>query len=134
MTVAGAAGVVSVDPQQTKLLQEYKLGRPLTGCHWDVHSRYVFCGAEDYLIHRVDVGDGHEDLLAGHDSWVRAFGSAPDGETLYSGGYDGRLIFWPVAGERPEPLRVIECIAVGYGHWRSVLMVGSWRRAGMTVW
>ena len=99
---------MTADPQQTKLLREYKLGRPLTGCHWDVRSRYVFCGAEDFLIHRLDMGDGGETLLAGHESWVRAFGSAPDGETLYSGGYDGRLIFWPVAGERPEPLRVIE--------------------------
>jgi WD40 repeat protein len=98
----------SVDPQQTKLMQEYQLDRPLTACHWDPLSRFLFCGAEDFLVHRIDPVSGQMTSLAGHDSWVRAFGSSVDGETLYSGGYDGRLIFWSAAAEQPEPLRIID--------------------------
>ena len=38
-----SGGGVLLDPQQLKLLKEYRLERPLTSCHWDVRSRYVFC-------------------------------------------------------------------------------------------
>ncbi|MEY3175255.1 MAG: hypothetical protein RLZZ436_3169 [Planctomycetota bacterium] len=96
------------DPQQTKLLKEYKFERPLTACHWDPLARFLFCGAEDFLVHRLDPASDKHITLAAHDSWVRAFGSSADGATLYSGGYDGRLIFWPAAAEQPEPLRIIE--------------------------
>lgn len=102
------SGVAMADPQQWKLQKEYRLERPLTACHWDVRSRYVFCGAEDFVIHRVAAGDGVVKKLVGHESWVRAFGSSPDAEVLYSGGYDGRLLFWPVSGDESGPLRVIE--------------------------
>ena len=98
----------SVDPKQTKLLKEYKLDRPLTACHWDPQSRFIFCGAEDFLIHRIDPASDQSISLAAHDSWIRAFGSSSDGETLYSGGYDGRLITWPASAEKPEPLRITE--------------------------
>lgn len=98
----------TVDPKQTKLLQEYKLDRPLTACHWDPQSRFIFCGAEDFLIHRIDPVTGQSISLAAHESWIRAFGSSGDGETLYSGGYDGRLIYWPASSEKPEPSRIIE--------------------------
>jgi WD40 repeat protein len=98
----------SVDPQQTKLLQEYKLDRPLIACHWDPRSRFIFCGAEDNLVHRIDPASGQMISLAAHDSWIRAFGSSSDGETLFSAGYDGRLIFWPASAEKPEPSRIIE--------------------------
>ncbi|MBM4077135.1 MAG: hypothetical protein FJ267_16005, partial [Planctomycetes bacterium] len=98
----------SVNPQQTKLLKEYQLDRPLTSCHWDPRSRFIFCGAEDFLVHRIDPASGQRVSLAAHDSWVRAFGFSSDGERLYSGGYDGRLIYWPASAEKPEPLRMIE--------------------------
>ena len=62
----------SVDPQQTKLLKEYKLDRPLTACHWDPRSRFIFCGAEDNFVHRVDPASGQMISLAAHDSWIRA--------------------------------------------------------------
>ena len=102
------ASIASVNPQQTKLLQEYKLDRPLTSCHWEPQSRFIFCGAEDFLVHRIDPTSGQKISLAAHDSWIRAFGSSVDGETLYSGGYDGRLIYWPASAEKPEPSRTIE--------------------------
>jgi WD40 repeat protein len=102
------ASNASVNPQQTKLLQEYKLDRPLTACHWDPQSRFIFCGAEDFLVHRIDPASGEKISLAAHDSWMRAFGSSRDAETLYTGGYDGRLIYWPASAANPEPSRTID--------------------------
>ncbi|MFM7038598.1 MAG: WD40 repeat domain-containing protein [Planctomycetaceae bacterium] len=99
---------VAVDPQRTKLLKEYKLDRPLTSCHWDPRLRFIWCGAEDHLIHRIDPASDKRTSLAGHDSWVRAFATSADGDTLYSGGYDGRLMFWPAAVDQPEPSRTID--------------------------
>ena len=39
---------------------------------------------------------------------MRGLASSADGETLFSGGYDGRLIWWPATAEKPEPIRVVE--------------------------
>jgi len=99
---------VKVDPQKTSLSLEYKLSRPLTACHWEPNSRFVFFGAEDNLIHRFDVSSRTVISLAAHDSWVRSFGSSLDGEVLYSGGYDGRLGFWPAAADKPDPIHMID--------------------------
>lgn len=96
-----------VDPEKTTLVLEHKHGRPLTACHWEPLSRFVFFGAEDNLVHRLRLEDKSAAAFAAHQSWVRSFGSSPDGEVLYSGGYDGRLIFWPAAADSPEPLRIV---------------------------
>ncbi len=100
--------LAKIVPEKTSLELEHKHSRPLTACHWEPRSRYVFFGAEDNLVHRFEPGTGQAVSLAAHDSWVRGLGSSPDGEVLYSGGYDGRLVFWPAAAEKPEPLRIIE--------------------------
>ena len=98
----------AMDPKQTKLIKEFKHNRPLTTCFWDPLSRYVFFGAEDHLIHRFDLSSGQASAFTGHDSWVRTLAASADGKTLYSGGYDGRLIFWEAAASQPKPLRTIE--------------------------
>ncbi|MGE3779780.1 MAG: WD40 repeat domain-containing protein, partial [Pirellulaceae bacterium] len=99
---------VKVDPKQTVLRREHAHGRPLTACYWEPRARYIFFGAEDNAVHRFELASGKVVSLAAHDSWVRSLGSSPDGEVFYSGGYDGRLIFWPATGEAPRPLRTIE--------------------------
>jgi len=100
--------VANINPQKTSLSLEYKHGRPLTTCHWEPTSRFIFFGAEDNLVHRFELSSRTVISLAAHDSWVRSFGSAPDGKVLYSGGYDGRLVFWPATADKPEPLRTID--------------------------
>ncbi|MDP6445354.1 MAG: hypothetical protein QGG36_06370 [Pirellulaceae bacterium] len=99
------AVAAKVDPSKASLLQEYKHNRPLTSCHWDPAARFVFFGAEDNLVHRYDLKSNQAAPLAGHDSWVRAFGSSPNGKVLYTGGYDGRIIFWPADVEKPSPAK-----------------------------
>lgn len=98
----------AVVAEKTRLLREHKHSRPLTACWWDPLNRFVFFGAEDNQVHRLDLTSGSAVPLTGHDSWVRALGSSADGQVLYSGGYDGRLIWWPAAAEKPEPQRTVD--------------------------
>ena len=96
-----------VDPAKVRMTREFKHTRPLTSCHWEPRSRFVFFGAEDNLVHRLDMADGTLLPIALHDSWVRSFASSPDGEILYTAGFDGRLVFWPAGADTPSPIRVI---------------------------
>src|SRR5262245_52235882 len=99
---------MNIDSAKTHVVLEHKHDPPLVACRFDPAGRYVVCGAEDNLVHRFDLKAKTSTPLAGHDSWVRALGFAPSGDVLYSGGYDGRLICWPIADEKPQPTRVIE--------------------------
>jgi WD40 repeat protein len=81
----------TIDPAQTHQVFDFKHNRPLTACQWDPLGRFVFFGAEDNFVHRLDVESKVVTSFEKHDSWVRALGCSPDGEFLYSGGYDGRL-------------------------------------------
>ena len=97
-----------IDPTKTHVALEHKHTRPLTACRFDPLGRYVFLGAEDNLVHRFDIAAKTTTSLAAHDSWVRAIGCSPSGEFLYTGGYDGRLVWWPATAERPQPIRVLD--------------------------
>lgn len=99
-----------IEPEKTHLALEHKHDRPLTACHWDRSGRHVFFGAEDHLVHRFTLADQSVTSMAApaHNSWVRALGTSPDGEVLYSGGYDGRLVWWPAAAQDPKPIRVVD--------------------------
>ena len=70
--------------------------------------RYLFTGAEDYLVQRWNVADGTSTPLTGHESWVRAIGFSPDGATTFTGGFDGRLIWWSTAADKPSPLAKVD--------------------------
>lgn len=97
---------MKIAPEQTVLSQEFQHTRPLTACHWEPTSQYVFFGAEDNLVHRLELRTSKITSLKAHDSWVRGLASSPDGHTFFSGGYDGRLIWWPALSEKPEPIRI----------------------------
>jgi WD40 repeat protein len=99
---------MKIDPTKTHVALEHKHDRPLIACRFDTSGQFVFFGAEDNLVHRFDLKTKTATPLAAHDSWVRALGCSPSGDVLYSGGYDGRLIWWPAADEKPQPIRVIE--------------------------
>ena len=46
-----------------------------------------------------NLATGKATPLVGHESWVRTLALHPSGSTLYSGGYDGRVIWWDVTAE-----------------------------------
>ncbi|HWA97048.1 MAG TPA: WD40 repeat domain-containing protein [Pirellulales bacterium] len=104
----GAKPITKADPKLAHMTSQWKYTRPLTACRYDPTGRFVFTGAEDYLVQRWNLQDDKSVPLAGHESWVRALACTSDGNTLFSGGYDGRLIAWPAAAERPQPTRAID--------------------------
>lgn len=102
---------MSLQPDKTKLESEHKHDRPLTNCVWDPQSRFVFFGAEDNNVHRLDLSNQSVAHFAGHDSWVRALVSNADGKQLFTGGYDGRLAAWSADASDPKPQKMIEAHA-----------------------
>lgn len=101
----------AADPLKTHLAREFKHGDKLFACRFDPTGRYVFAASTDFSILRWDLDSGQQAVLKGHDSWVRALAFSPDGKTLYSGGYDGRLIWWEADADSPQPLRTVEAHA-----------------------
>lgn len=100
---------VTIEPEKTQMVFELAFPRPLTSCYWEPKNRYVFVGSEEYGIARCHLESKEICPMIGpHDSWVRALGSTSDGEVVFSGGYDGRLVWWPSVAENPEPIRVID--------------------------
>lgn len=97
-----------IDATKTHSAFEYKHGRPLVACAFDPQSRFVYFGAEDNQVHRLELAAKKDTPLAAHDSWIRALGTSPSGDVLYSGGYDGRLVWWPAAEADPKPIRVVQ--------------------------
>jgi WD40 repeat protein len=99
---------MNIDVTKTHEVLQHKHERPLVACRFDPQGHYVFFGAEDNLVHRFDLKSKTATPLVAHDSWVRALGCSPSGDVLYSGGYDGRLVWWPATDDKPQPIRVVE--------------------------
>jgi WD40 repeat protein len=97
----------AVDPAQTRLEREFKYPAPLLACRFDPAGKYLFASAQDQTVQRIDLADGKFTTLAGHQSWVRALACHPTEKLLVSGGYDGKLVWWPTDAEKPEPLRTV---------------------------
>ena len=111
--------MLKADPTQMHLAGQWSADRPLTSCRFDPQGKFLLAGAEDYDVHRWDVATNKLVTLSGHESWVRAMGFSPDGQSFYSGGYDGQLIWWPLAADKPRPVRKI----AGHQGWIRALAV-----------
>jgi WD40 repeat protein len=98
----------AVEPQKTHLAGEFKYTSPLLSCRFDPSGQFVFATAYDNSIQRWNLASGKATPFLAHDSWVRALAFHPSGGTCYSGGYDGRLIWWETSSEAPQPLRTVE--------------------------
>lgn len=91
-----------VDATKTHISQELKIGSPLISCRYEPKGRFIFAGAQDYHIWRWEPATGKKVQLKGADAWVRGIAFTPDSQTMLTGGYDGRLLWWPVEGETPS--------------------------------
>lgn len=109
------------DIKLTHVTQQWPHTSPLISCRFDPKGRFAFAGAEDNSVQRWDLSSAAKTPLAAHDSWVKAIAFSADGETLVTGGYDGRLIWWPVAAEKPDPARKLDA----HGGWIRGLSVGA---------
>jgi WD40 repeat protein len=100
------------EPDKTRSVLDFNHGKPVTACRFDPLGRFAFYGSEDFRVWRID-WKGDAKTIAkieyhGHESWVRALGFSPDGETFLTGGYDGRLVWWPAAAEKPTVIRSVD--------------------------
>ena len=98
----------AADPANSHVTKDWQHTSPLISCRFDRSGKWVFAGAQDSRVWRFDFDSGAKTELTGHESWVRAMEFSADGQTIITGGYDGRLIWWPVAGEKPTPIRAID--------------------------
>jgi WD40 repeat protein len=87
---------------------ELKQGTPMSGCWFDPSGKWLFTTGIDSFIYRWELANNKKTELAGHGSWVRSLGFFPAKNLMVSGGYEGRLILWPIDGVQPEPLRQVE--------------------------
>jgi WD40 repeat protein len=110
-----------LDPKQTHQVQELKHPSPLVGCRVSPDGAFVFAGAQDNAIVRWHLPDGKKTLLQGHRSWVRGLAFAGKEKLLFSGDYAGRILTWPLAAEKPAPLRTVQA----HKGWVRALAVAS---------
>lgn len=96
-----------MDVTQTHLIHELKHDRPLFACRFDLTGKYVFVGSEDYSVVRMEIKTGAK-VAFPTEAWVRAIAVCDDGKTLVTGGYDGKLIWWPADDDAPKPIRSVE--------------------------
>lgn len=96
------------DPKATHVAAEFEYTSPFISCRFDPQGRYLFGGAQDCTVQRFDLAGGKPQECPGHESWVRAIAFSADGETVFTGGFDGRLVWRETAAEKPEPTRSIE--------------------------
>jgi WD40 repeat protein len=99
---------VVADPKLAHVAADFKHDSPFIACRFDPKERYLFAAAQDQTVQRFELATGKKTAFKAHDSWVRAIGFSPDGMATYTGGYDGRLIFWTTAAESPEPIRKVD--------------------------
>ncbi len=94
------------DPLQVRMVQELKHASPLLGCRIDPSGRFALAGAQDNTIQRWELAGGKATALTGHKSWVRGLAFAD--KMLLSGDYNGRILWWPLDADAPQPARTLE--------------------------
>ncbi len=93
------------EPEQTHVAKEISHERPWISCRFNRAGTAVYAGCEDFRVWRVDLASDAK-LAFPTQAWVRAL-ALPNDELLLTGGYDGRLIWWPAQADKPEPLRTV---------------------------
>lgn len=96
-----------MDFRQTHIEHTLKHGRPLLSCRFGPQPDTIFFAAEDYQLWRWNQQTDEKTPLP-TDAWVRGFCFSKDGQQVITGGYDGRIMFWPAAGSQPQPQHVID--------------------------
>ena len=99
---------MKADLKAVHVAGDYAHDAPLINCRFDPKGLYVFATAEDRAIIRWELAGGKKTVFKAHDSWAGGLAFSPDGQTLVSAGYDDTLIWWPVAAEKPEPIRKVK--------------------------
>lgn len=109
-----------MDVTKTHVVHDFAHNGPLISGRFDPTGRYVFAGSQDYSVWRFEVANGTKtEFVLPEKSWVRGLAFDSTGKTLVTAGYDGRLVWWPVEAEKPEPIRVVD----GHKGWARAVAV-----------
>ncbi len=95
-----------MDATKTHSIHELKNASPLIGCRFDPSGEHVFVSSEDYRVWRWHIASGKKTEL-NVNAWSRGMAFLDKGKTIVTAGYDGRLIWWPVEGKEPKPIRTL---------------------------
>ena len=120
---------MAVDAKQVHLAKSLAHTAPLINCRFDPSGEFLFATAEDRAILRWKLADGSKIIFKGHDSWVRGLAFSKDVKTLVTSGLDDTLIWWPVAADKPEPIRKV----TAHKGWIRTVAVspdGAWLASG----
>lgn len=96
-----------VDYKQTHIAVDHKHGRPLIACRFSPSGDVVYFAAEDFAVWGL-TWQGDRKVKYDTQAWVRGLTTIDEGRQLVTGGYDGRLIWWPTDSDDPKPIRTIE--------------------------
>src|SRR4051794_23544591 len=88
------------NPDKLKLVKDHSLKMIVFGVARVPNSTRAFLGASDFKVYEAEFkADKFEPKeLYGHESYVTTVALA--GNTLVSGGYDGRLIWWDIEAKK----------------------------------
>ena len=115
---------LNLNIKASHVAREWKHAAPLIGCRYDPTGRYAFATSMDFSIQRWDLQEDQHTSFAGHQSWLRGIGFSPDGQSMYSACYQGKLCFWqttatPEEGKSVAPIREIDAHE-GWVRWLAV--------------
>ncbi len=104
--------MINADPRQAHVVKELEHSAPIISCRFDPTGAFIFASAEDYAVQRWRLSDGKKVSYPPlHDSWVGALCFSADGRNLMTGGFDGRIKWWPAGDDKPKAIRSVDAHA-----------------------
>jgi len=96
-----------MDVTKTHLFKEHKHTSPLISCRFSPDGKTVYFGAEDFSVWSWNI-DTDTKVKFDTEAWCRSLAITMDGKTLFTGSYDGRLMWWSTESAEPKPIRAID--------------------------
>ena len=96
-----------LDFTKTHIALDHNHGRPLTACRFSLSGETVYFASEDFAVWGLDWQSDRK-VKYDTEAWVRSLATAGKGKVLITGGYDGRLIWWPTDTDKPTPLHSVD--------------------------
>jgi WD40 repeat protein len=112
------------NPKELRVIRELKVGKPLLRCCFDLSEKNLFAAGQDRRIWRVAIEESKSNTIDatemnGHESWVLALKTHPQGDLLLSAGGDGNLIWWSL---REDPPKIVRKVAAHRGWIRDLAL------------
>lgn len=106
----GVYSASMADFRTIKIASQWAYEQPLLAVRIDPARRWAVTSSEDNSLQRWTLAESPPKpmVLKAHESWVHALLFSKEGNSLLSGGCDGRLIWWSIAESEPKPIRTLD--------------------------